>query len=98
MEVVLKTTYDETISNLSPAFLLREEEIRQHFGEKRIRRVEFFGKVMDWHMQWTREARMLYHVNVNRFPWLARLRARWRSWSARLGTPEQIPGGVKRSC
>lgn len=98
MEVVLKTTYDETISNLSPAFLLREEEIRQHFGEKRIRRVEFFGKVMDWHMQWTREARMLYHVNVNRFPWLARLRARWRSRAARLGTPEQIPGGVKRSC
>jgi CelD/BcsL family acetyltransferase involved in cellulose biosynthesis len=97
MEVVLKTTYDETISNLSPAFLLREEELRQHFGEKRIRRVEFFGKVMDWHKQWTRDARMLYHINVVRFPRLARLRARWRSQAAHNATPAQEPGGVNRS-
>jgi hypothetical protein len=93
-QVVLKTTYDETITNLSPAFLLREEELRQHFGEKRIGRVEFFGKVMDWHLQWTRDTRMLYHANVNRFPRLARLRARWAS---RAGSPRQLPEAVNRS-
>lgn len=97
MEVVLKTTYDETISNLSPAFLLREEEMRRHFADKRVRRVEFFGKVMDWHLQWTREARMLYHVNVNRFPRLARLRDRWRSRPVGRAMPDPVSGGVNRS-
>ena len=97
MEVVLKTTYDETISNLSPAFLLREEELRRHFGDKRVRRVEFFGKVMDWHLQWTREARMLYHLNVNRFPRLARWRARWRSRASGLATRAPVPGDVNRA-
>jgi CelD/BcsL family acetyltransferase involved in cellulose biosynthesis len=87
VQVVLKTTYDETISNLSPAFLLREEELRKHFTDRRVRRVEFFGKVMDWHLQWTRDTRMVYHVNITRFPRLARLRARWASRGASTPGP-----------
>lgn len=74
VEVVLKTTYDETAKSLSPASLMREDEMREHFAGGRVRRVEFFGKVMDWHTHWTGNSRLLYHVNVNRFSWLSRVR------------------------
>jgi len=72
VEVVLKTTYDESVKSLSPGLLLREDELKAHFIDRRIRRVEFFGR-MEWHKQWTRDARMLYHVNVNRVAGLSRV-------------------------
>jgi CelD/BcsL family acetyltransferase involved in cellulose biosynthesis len=81
--VVLKTTYDETIRTLSPAFLLREDEMRTLFGEGRIRRVEFYGKLMDWHTHWTRDARTLYHLNRYRWPWLPAAGALWRRMRTR---------------
>ena len=62
--IVLKTTYDETVSpTLSPALLMREEACRQLFDERRFERIEFYGKVMEWHRRWTDEVRTLYHVN-----------------------------------
>jgi hypothetical protein len=73
--VVLKTTYDENFKTLSPASLLREDELRAIFHEGRIRRVEFFGKVMDWHTHWTSATRTLYHVNCFRWAWMARVHA-----------------------
>ncbi len=73
--VVLKTTYDESIKTLSPAFLLREDEMKTLFAEGRIARVEFFGKLMDWHSQWTRDERTLYHANCYRWSWLPRAQA-----------------------
>ena len=45
--VILKTTYDETIKTLSPAFLMREESFARIWDERRIQRIEFFGKLMD---------------------------------------------------
>jgi CelD/BcsL family acetyltransferase involved in cellulose biosynthesis len=74
--VILKTTYDESIKTLSPAFLMREDAFRQLFDEGRIRRIEFFGKLMEWHARWTDSARTLYHVNGFRWGWVRRLRAR----------------------
>lgn len=79
--VVLKTTYDETVAqSLSPALLMREQACRQLFGERRLRRIEFYGKVMDWHLRWTDEVRTLYHLNTYRWPvlrnWHGRLQAR----------------------
>ena len=64
--VILKTTYDETIKTISPAFLMREESFRILFDERQVQRVEFFGKVMEWHLRWTDDVRMLYHVNFYR--------------------------------
>jgi len=83
--IVLKTAYDESIKTLSPAFLLREEEMQLFFGEGRIRRIEYFGKVMDWHTKLTSERRTLYHLTQFRWGWLKRL-AQWRS--ARVRTAE----------
>jgi CelD/BcsL family acetyltransferase involved in cellulose biosynthesis len=70
--VILKTSYDETITNLSPALLMREEYFRELFGSG-IRRIEFYGKVMDWHTKWSDETRTLYHINCYRSPLIAAL-------------------------
>src|ERR1035438_8940593 len=63
--VILKTSYDEAITNLSPALLMREEYFRELFGAG-IRRIEFYGRVMDWHTKWSDEIRTLYHINCYR--------------------------------
>ena len=78
MLVVLKTTYDESLRAVSPASLLRFAYFRALFDEGAIRSIEFYGKVMDWHLRWTSDVRTLYHVNAYRWPWVKRLHARSR--------------------
>lgn len=74
--VVLKTAYDETIpAAWSPALLMREEACRRLFDEGRFARLEFYGRVMEWHRRWTNEVRCLYHLNHYRWPLLKRLHA-----------------------
>jgi len=72
--VILKTTYDEQQKRFSPASLLHQDAFQGIFAEGRIRRIEFYGKVMEWHTRWTENARMLYHANYYRWPWLPGLR------------------------
>lgn len=72
--VVLKTAYDESVpANLSPTLLMREEACRSLFEDGRFTRLEFYGRVMEWHTRWTEEVRTMYHVNYYRWPGLARL-------------------------
>ena len=72
--IVLKTTYDESVpSHYSPAFLMREETCQHMFEEKKFAALEFYGKVMEWHLRWTDEVRTLYHINSYRWPILLRL-------------------------
>jgi hypothetical protein len=67
--IVLKTTYDESVpASLSPTLLMREECVQQLFDEQRFARLEFYGKVMEWHTRWTEEIRTMYHVNLYRWP------------------------------
>jgi hypothetical protein len=73
--VVLKTTYDESFKSLSPAFLLREEELQTLFGEHRVRRIEYYGRLMDWHTKLTENKRMLYHQTRYRWPWVKQFAA-----------------------
>lgn len=69
--IVLKTTYDESVpASLSPTLLMREECVQQLFDEQRFARLEFYGKVMEWHTRWTEEIRTMYHVNLYRWPGL----------------------------
>jgi len=71
--VILKTAYDEAIpSTFSPALLMREEATRALFAEPDLARIEFYGRVMEWHTRWTDEVRTLYHLNHYRWPLLAR--------------------------
>ncbi|MDB5791306.1 MAG: hypothetical protein JWQ80_1330 [Massilia sp.] len=75
--VVLKTAYDESVpSNLSPTLLMREEACRSLFDAGdggKFTRLEFYGRVMEWHTRWTEEVRTMYHVNYYRWPGLGRL-------------------------
>lgn len=74
--IVLKTSYDESVpGNLSPTLLMREEACRRLFDEGRFARLEFYGRVMEWHLRWTDEVRTMYHLNYYRWPGLARLHA-----------------------
>lgn len=62
--IVLKTTYDEAQDTTSPALLMRQEAFQQLFAEAGMRRIEFYGKVMEWHTKWSEEIRTMYHLNV----------------------------------
>lgn len=74
--VVLKTAYDEGVDGgLSPALLMREEATRRLFDEGRLARIEFYGRVMEWHLRWTDEVRTMYHINYYRWPAVRRLHA-----------------------
>ena len=74
--IVLKTAYDENLGGaLSPALLMREEACRDIFEDGRFERIEFYGRVMEWHLRWTDEIRTMYHLNSYRWPVLARLHA-----------------------
>jgi hypothetical protein len=74
--VILKTAYDEALGpQLSPALLMREEATRGLFEEGRFERIEFYGRVMEWHTRWTDEIRTMYHLNGYRWPLLGRLHA-----------------------
>jgi CelD/BcsL family acetyltransferase involved in cellulose biosynthesis len=61
--VILKTTYDTRFKEMSPAFILRESSFKALFDSGEIRRIEFYGKVMDWHRRWSDESRTLYHLS-----------------------------------
>ena len=84
--VVLKTAYDESVpAHFSPALLMREEACRALFDAGRLERIEFYGRVMEWHLRWTDEVRRLYHLNYYRWPLLQRLHALGRRRAAPQG-------------
>lgn len=82
--VVLKTAYDESYKTISPSTLMRHDQFQQLFAEKKFPRIEFYGKVMEWHTRWTTQSRTIYHCTVYRWAWLRQLHARL---SVRSGHP-----------
>lgn len=77
--VILKTTFDESFKDFSPAFLMRETAFASLFGESRYKRIEFYGRVMEWHRRWTDEIRTMYHVTQFRYPGVMRGRLVFRT-------------------
>ena len=71
--IVLKTTYDESYHDYSPAMLLHQEILRQLMAGGEFQRFEFYGKIRDWQMRLTEEVRTMYHVNGYRWAWLRRI-------------------------
>ncbi len=68
--VILKTAYDESHRAVSPSTLMRHDEFKSWWDEGRFKRVEFYGKTMEWHTRWTEQQRRLYHATVYRWGWL----------------------------
>ena len=71
--VILKTTYDESVQTSSPALLMRREYFPPIFDNREVKRIEFYGKVMEWHTKWSDEIRTMYHLNVYRRGLVAKL-------------------------
>jgi hypothetical protein len=71
--VLLKTTYDEAEVTTSPSYLLRQEVVNGLFEDRTVVRVEFYGRVLEWHTRWTSDIRRLYHINRYRWKFLDRL-------------------------
>jgi CelD/BcsL family acetyltransferase involved in cellulose biosynthesis len=73
--VILKTTYDETYRTVSPSTLMRQDEFQQLFEEANFKRIEFYGKVMEWHTRWTTNSRDIYHATLYRWGLLKKLQS-----------------------
>jgi hypothetical protein len=71
---ILKTAYDENVPGLSLGLLLHQEIFQSVFEERKIRVIEFYGRLRDWHTKWTNEIRTMYHINFYRSAWVPRLR------------------------
>jgi len=74
MLVVLKTSYDETLEEFSPALQMRRQIVQQCFAEQEVKVMEFYGPVKDWHLRWSDQVRTMYHVNCFRYPWVEKLK------------------------
>jgi len=74
--VILKTAYDESYKSVSPSTLMRQDQFQHLFTEKKFQRIEFFGKVMEWHTRWASQSRTIYHATAYRWAWLKALHAR----------------------
>lgn len=72
--VILKTAYDESYKTISPSTLMRQDEFRALFAEHLFTRIEFYGKIMEWHTRWTDNARSIYHLTHYRWPMVLTLR------------------------
>lgn len=77
--VILKTAYQQAHQAVSPSTLMRAEEFRALFDEGRFRRIEFYGRVMEWHTRWTESSRPLFHLTAYRWAWLNALLQRLAS-------------------
>lgn len=90
--VILKTAYDETQKAVSPSTLMRQEQFEQLFAEGHFERIEFYGKLLEWHTRWTALARPIYHRTAYRWAWLPALQ-RWRDARRQEATamPSQAP-------
>jgi hypothetical protein len=62
--IILKTTYNETFQRFSPASILRKQQFEYIFDQTDLKRVEFYGKMMDWHYRWTDITREMVHINL----------------------------------
>lgn len=92
--VILKTTYDESVKPLSPAFLLHEDQLREFFASGAFDRVEYYGRVMEWHTRWTDHKRMLFHTTVYRWPLVRALAERRRRGQAPAKAPAPSHEGI----
>ncbi len=85
--IILKTTYDESYKNVSPSTLMRQDQFRQLFEEARYKRIEFYGKIMEWHTRWTSNARPIYHATCYRWPIINTLHLRLTKRSLSANNP-----------
>lgn len=97
--VILKTAYDEAHKAVSPSTLMRQQQFEDLFKDAAaggpVRRIEFYGKVMEWHTRWSSTSRPVYHGTCYRWSWvqsLHRALARRREADAASAPATAEPG------
>ena len=85
--VILKTAYDASYKTISPSTLMRHDQFQQFFEEQKFPRIEFYGKLMEWHERWTGQSRTLYHTTVYRWAWLKKLHAQLSAPASQASQP-----------
>jgi hypothetical protein len=73
--------------------LLREEELQDIYRQGQIKRMEYFGKVMDWHTKLTDKKRTVYHLTVYRWPFIKKLAEARRRKAATADPSTATPPG-----
>ena len=74
MLVILKIAYDENYEGISPGKLLNQEMFRHLFTEGGVEVLEWYGSLHEWQVKLGAVPRAIFHVNLYRHPWIARLR------------------------
>ncbi len=81
--IILKTAYAEDKKAYSPGLFMHKEMLQLLFSESNIHTVEFYGKVLDWHRNFSDEFRQMYHLTSYRNPMVRMVRAALRTISGR---------------
>jgi hypothetical protein len=89
--VILKTAYDENVQGLSLGLLLHQQIFQSVFEEGKIKVIEFYGRLRDWHTKWTNEIRTMYHINFYRSAWVPKARKILKTATS-LGGGSTSPG------
>ena len=72
--IILKTTFDSEFSRYAPAICMKLDALKNLFDQKPVGRIEFFGKMLEWHKRIKSEPRTLYHYSYFRFAWIGLLK------------------------
>jgi CelD/BcsL family acetyltransferase involved in cellulose biosynthesis len=86
--LVLKVAYDEALASSGPSFLLRHDQLQQLFDSGEYRRLEFYGKVREWHTKLTDEVRRMYHITAYRWAVVPRVAARLKRPRIEAAAPQ----------
>jgi len=68
MLVILKTAYSDEKKAYSPGLFLHKEMLNLIFQEETVKVIEFYGKVLDWHRNFSEDFRQMFHVTCYRHP------------------------------
>ncbi len=70
--IILKTAYSDEKKAYSPGLFLHKELLKMVFKEQEITTIEFYGKVLDWHRNFSDEFRQMFHLTSYRSKWVSK--------------------------
>ena len=82
--IILKTTYDETLSNYAPGRLLLYLLIEREFTLKRVQHIEFYTNATADQLSWSTGQRNIGHVTIYRSATIQRIAKSLRSVKAKI--------------
>jgi hypothetical protein len=86
MHIILKTSYDESLSEFAPGRLLLYALLERAFAERSQRAVEFYTNATVDQLAWATASRTISHSVHFRHAWIAGLYDVWRRRDARPST------------